>query len=67
MANAAAALCKLPDGRAWQWEKLVLVLVVRALLSKALIQFSTDGRSWALSLVVVWSEASQPWGLQYLW
>ena len=65
--NKAKRLCKLPDGRAWQWEKLVLVLVGRALLSKALIQFSADGRGWAPSLVVVWPEASQPWGLQSVW
>ena len=29
-------MCKLPDGRGWQWEKLGLALVGRALLSKAL-------------------------------
>ena len=36
-------LCKLPDGKNWQWEKLGLALVGRALLSKALIQLSADG------------------------
>ena len=36
-------LCKLPDGKNWQWEKLGLALVGRALLSQALIQLSADG------------------------
>ena len=36
-------LCKLPDGRDWQWDKLYLVLVGRALLSKTLILLSADG------------------------
>ena len=35
-------MCKLPDGRDWQWEKLGLALVGRALLSKALIQLSAN-------------------------
>ena len=35
-------LCKLPDGRDWQWEKLSVALVGRALFSKALIQLSAD-------------------------
>ena len=30
-------LCKLPDGRDWQWKKPGLALVGRALLSKPLI------------------------------
>ena len=36
-------MCKLPDGRDWSWEKPGLVLVGRALLSYALIQFSAHG------------------------
>ena len=36
-------LCKLPDGKDWQWEKLGFALVGRALLSKALIQLPADG------------------------
>ena len=35
-------MCKLPDGRDWQWEKLGLALVGRALLDKALIQLSAN-------------------------
>ena len=42
---------------------LDLALVGRALLSKDLIQLSGDGRGCAPSLVVVWPEATQPWGL----
>ena len=41
--DEARGLCKLPDGRDWQCEKLDLALVGRTLLSKALTQFSTDG------------------------
>ena len=33
-----------------------LALVGRALLNKALIQFSANGWGWAPSLVVVWTE-----------
>ena len=51
------------DERDLQWEKLGLALVGRALLSKALIQVSPDEWGCALSLVVVWPEMSQPWGL----
>ena len=35
-------LWKLPDGRDWLWEKLGLVLMGGAMLSKSLIQFSVD-------------------------
>ena len=35
--------CKLLDRRAWQWGKLGLALVGRALLSKAFNQLSADG------------------------
>ena len=35
-------MCKLPDGRDWQWEKLGLDLVYKALLSKTLIKLSAD-------------------------
>ena len=34
---------KLLDGRDWQWEKLGLALVGRALLGEALTQLSADG------------------------
>ena len=60
-------MCKLPDRRDWQWEKLSLALVGRVLLNKALIQLSADGWGCAPSLVVVWPEATQSWGLQALW
>jgi len=30
-------MCKPPDGRDWQWEKLGLALVGRAMLSETLI------------------------------
>ena len=36
-------LWKLPDGKDWLWGKLGLVLMVRAMLSKALIQFFVAG------------------------
>ena len=51
-------LCKLLDVRDWCWEKLDLALVGRALLSKALIQLSSDGWGCAPYLVVVWPEAT---------
>ena len=60
-------LCKLPDGRDWPWEKRGLALADRALLSQALIQLSADGWGCTLSLIVVWPEVTQPWGLQVLW
>ena len=41
--DEAKSLCKLPDGRNWQWEKLGLALVGKALLSEILIQLSVDG------------------------
>ena len=47
-------------------EKLSLALVGRALLSKALIQLSTDVWGCTLSLVVVWPEVTQTWSLQAL-
>ena len=43
-------LCKFPDGRDWQWEKVGLALVGRAKFSKALIQLSADGWSCTPSL-----------------
>ena len=54
---------KLLDGRDWQWEKLGLALVGQVLLSKTLIQLSTDGWGCIPFLVVVWPEVTQPWGL----
>ena len=36
-------LCKLPDGRDWQWGKLNLALVDRVVRRKTVIQLSTDG------------------------
>ena len=56
-------LCQLLD----EWEKLDLALVDRALLRKALIKLSADGWGCTLSLVVVWLEAIQPWGVWALW
>ena len=61
--DEAKGLCKFLDGRAWQWEKLGLALVGRALLSKTLIQLSADGWGCTPSLVVIWPEAIQSWGL----
>ena len=58
---------KLLDGRDWWWEKLGLVLVGRALLSKALIQLSAEGWGCTPSLIGVWPEVTQPWGLWALW
>ena len=55
--------CKLLDGTDWPWEKLGLTLVGKALLSKALIQVSAGAWGCTSSLVVVWPEATQPWGL----
>ena len=60
-------LYKLLDGMDWSCERLGLALVGRALLSKALIQLSADGWGCTPSLVVVWPEETQPWGLQTLW
>ena len=54
-------LCKLLDGRDWLWGKLGIALVVRAMLSKSLIQFSADGWGCAPSLLVVWPEVTQSW------
>ena len=39
----------------------------RALLSKALIQLSADGWGCVPSLLVVWPEVTQSWGLWALW
>ena len=58
---------RLLDGRDWQWEKLGLALVGRDLLSKALIQLSADDWGCTPSLVFVWPEETQPWGLWALW
>ena len=58
-------LCKVSDGWEWWWEKLDLTLV-RAVLSKTLIQLSTDEWGCVPSLLVVWHEVTQPWGLWVL-
>ena len=50
-----------------EWEKLGLALLGRILLSKALIQLSADGWSCAPSLLVIWPEATQSWGLLQLY
>ena len=60
-------LCKLPDGRDWQWEKLGLALVGRALLSKTLIQLSTAGWGYTPTLLSVWPQVTQLWGLWVVW
>ena len=44
-------------------EALGLALVGRAMLSKILIQSSTEGWCWAPGLFVVWPKATQFWGL----
>ena len=53
------SLCKLVDGRDWQWEKLFFDLVGRALLSKTSLQLSADGLGCSPSLVVVWPKMTQ--------
>ena len=58
-------MCKLPDGRDWQWEKLGLALVGTASLNKFQPNYLLMGRV-VLPLLVVWPEATQPWGLQAL-
>ena len=42
------------------WSQILGPLVGRAVFSKALIQLSADGWGCAPSLLVVWSEATQP-------
>ena len=49
-------LWKLPDGRDWLREKLGLVLLAGAMLSKSLIQFSVDGWSCVPSLLFTWGQ-----------
>ena len=44
-------LWKLPNGRDWLWEKLGLVLMDRAILSKSLIQFFVHGQGCVPSLL----------------
>ena len=53
-------------GRDLLWEKLGLSLVGRVMFNKTLIQLFADGWGCALSLLVVWTEVSPPWGLQAL-
>ena len=67
MDEAKETCVNLLMGEGLAWENLGLALVGRALLSKALIQFSADGCGCIPSLLVVWPEATQPWGLQALW
>ena len=59
-------MCKLLGGSDWQWKKCGLALVGRALISKALTQFSAYGWGYISFLVVFWLEVTQPWGLQAL-
>ena len=59
-------LYKVSGGWEWWWEKLDLALVGRAVLSKTLIQLSTDEWGCVPSLLVVWHEVNQPWGLWVL-
>ena len=49
-------LWELPDGRDWLRGKLGLVLMGRAMLSKALIPFSVEGRGWVPSLLFTWAQ-----------
>ena len=44
----------LPDGK--EWEKLGLVLMGRAMLSKSLIQFFVDGWGCVPSLLFTWGQ-----------
>ena len=60
-------MCKLPDGRDWWWEKLGLALMGKAVLSKALIQLSADEWGYAVFLLVIRLETTQPCGLWTLW
>ena len=53
-------LCKSPDGRDWLRERLGLVLMGRAMLSKYLIQFSADG--WGLFPPCYLPRAKLWWG-----
>ena len=43
-------LWKLPDGKNWLWGKLGVALMVRAMLSQSLMQFSANGWGCALSV-----------------
>ena len=54
---------ELPDGGAGGGKNWVL-LCRQGLLSKVLTQLSAEGRGCMPSLVVVWSEMTQPWGLR---
>ena len=56
-------LYKVSVGWEWWWEKLDLALVGRVVLSKTLIQLSTDEWGCVPSLLVVWHEVIQPWAL----
>ena len=47
---------KFPVGRQWLWGKQGLVLMVRATLSKSLIQFSVDGWGCVPSLLFGWGQ-----------
>ena len=48
-------------GKTGSWSGL------QGLACKALIQLSADGWGCIPSLLVVWPEATQPWGLLALW
>jgi len=49
------------------WGKLGLALVGKAMLSKYLIPFSSDGVGLCSLTVVFSAEAAQSWSLQSLW
>ena len=53
-------LWKLPDRTDWLWRKQVLVLIVRAMLSKSLIWFSVDGWGCVPSLLFGLREGNCP-------
>jgi len=59
--------------QAFWWERLVMggkqshALVQSAMLSKSLIQLSSDGWGCSSSLLVVWPKAIKTWSLQEAW
>ena len=55
-------MCKLPDGRDWQWEKLGLALVGRAMLSETLIFLSADGHLGCFYVLAIINSAAMKIG-----